>query len=179
MVKVSDVRMKPKLITFFLLVGIAPLAVCAWMSYRSADSALTGAEAESAQALEKQAFHQLVGLRDAKKQQIEKYFQQRETDLNVLVQNVKTLREEAFNKLQATQDPKIFQLEELFRKFSTYAVTFSRHRKLQDCFVAYDEGFGAPEAQKSDEYQAAASKYQQFLRDTATPRRNSAFATYS
>ncbi len=165
---VSNIRMKPKLIAFFLLVGIFPLAVCAWFNYNGAGTALKETNNQSSEALKTQAFNQLVGLRDAKKQQVEEYFQQRRIDLGILVENVKTLRQEAFKKLQATQDPKKGQLEVLFRTYTVYAAMFSRHRKFQDCFAAYDEGFGAPEAQESDQYQEAASKYQQFLRDTVT-----------
>ena len=63
----SNVRMKPKLISLFLLVGVLPLAVCAWFSYGGANDSLQDAEAESAEALKKQTFDQLVALRDVKK----------------------------------------------------------------------------------------------------------------
>lgn len=166
--RLSDVTLGKKLTAFFLLVGLAPLLLTAGISYWQAGNALENAETQSSDAIQKQAFAQLVAIRDVKKTQIEQFCLVRQKDLALLVENVKTLRQEAFSKLQAIQDSKKARLEELFNNLSIYAVTLSRHRKFQDCFAAYDEGFSAPEAQKSDQYQEAASKYQTFLRDTAT-----------
>ncbi len=102
----SNVKMKPKLITLFLLVGIIPLAICAWFSYGNANSALQDAQNESGQALKKQTFDQLVALRDVKKRQIEQYFGERQGDMGVLTETVATLREEAFKKLTAIREIK-------------------------------------------------------------------------
>ncbi len=114
MFKVSDVRMKPKLITLFLLVGCIPLGFSAWLSYRGAKSALQEAQDQSSKSLETQAFNQLVALRDVKKNQIEQYFTEREGDMGVLVETVATLREEAFGKLTAIREIKKNQIEEFF-----------------------------------------------------------------
>lgn len=74
MMRLADVKMKPKLVALFLLVGVVPLVLAAWLSYRQAGSALDGAEELSKSSLESQAFNQLVAVRDTRKLEVEKYF---------------------------------------------------------------------------------------------------------
>ncbi len=101
MVKLKDIKMKPKLIGLFLLVGIIPLLIVGWWSSRLASNAL----------MEK-SFSQLESVREIKKEQIAKYFAEREGDMGVLVETVGTLRTESFKKLKAIQSIKKSQLED-------------------------------------------------------------------
>ncbi|MEO5333440.1 MAG: methyl-accepting chemotaxis protein [Magnetococcus sp. YQC-5] len=71
--KLSDIKMRPKLMGLFLLVGLIPLAATGWFAARQAEESLM-----------KQAFNQLDAVQNIKKTQIEKYFAERFGDLNVL-----------------------------------------------------------------------------------------------
>ncbi len=76
MLKFKDIKLKPKLIGLFLLVGIIPLAIIGWISESAADEALM-----------KQAFNSLEAVREIKKSQIESFFKEREGDLKVYAYN--------------------------------------------------------------------------------------------
>ncbi|MEO5379179.1 MAG: methyl-accepting chemotaxis protein [Magnetococcus sp. DMHC-6] len=99
MLNLNNIRMRPKLIALFMLVGLIPLAIVGWFSQNSAREALMQA-----------SFNQLNSVREIKKVQIGKYFEERKGDMDVLVKTVNTLRMEAFRKLNAIQDLKKAQL---------------------------------------------------------------------
>ena len=71
----ANMKMKPKLIALFLLVGIAPLVSVTWIALSQATEALDQANSVAARALEKQVFDQLIAIRQNKKAAIESYFQ--------------------------------------------------------------------------------------------------------
>ncbi len=85
MLSLKDVKMKPKLIGLFMVVGIIPLAMVGFWSSTQSTKSLTA-----------QAFNQLLAIREIKKSQIEKYFAEREGDMGVLLETVDTLRKETF-----------------------------------------------------------------------------------
>jgi len=103
MIKLNDIKMKPKLTILFLIAGIIPLALVGWWSSRLATEAL----------MEK-SYGQLKNVRELKKAQIEKFFDERQGDMGVLMETVGTLRREAFNKLEAVQKIKMRQIEAYF-----------------------------------------------------------------
>lgn len=85
MFSLKNVKMKPKLIGLFLLVGVIPLALVAFWS-----------ATQSTKSLMDESFNKLTAIREIKKTQIEKYFGEREGDMGVLIETVSTLRKEAF-----------------------------------------------------------------------------------
>ena len=105
MISFKDIKIRPKLIAFFLLVGLIPLAIVGWFSSHRADDALMHA-----------SFNQLKSIREIKKAQVEGYFKERKGDMGVLVETVNTLREEAFHKLEALRNVKKNQIEGFFRE---------------------------------------------------------------
>ncbi|RJX35970.1 MAG: methyl-accepting chemotaxis protein [Desulfurivibrio sp.] len=100
MLNLNNVKMKPKLISLFLLAGLIPLALVGWWGANLARKALV-----------RQAYNQLEGVREIKKKQIERFFAEREGDMGVLMETVGTLRHEAFAKLEAIQETKKAYLE--------------------------------------------------------------------
>ncbi|MBF0204791.1 MAG: methyl-accepting chemotaxis protein, partial [Desulfamplus sp.] len=99
MLRLQDIRMKPKLIGLFLVIGIIPMALAGWWALKlSTDALMT------------QSYGQLESVRGIKKTQIEKFFSEREGDMGVLMETVGTLRREAFSKLNAIQSIKGSQL---------------------------------------------------------------------
>lgn len=81
MAGLKDIKMKPKLILLFLLIGLIPLAITGWLANRLAAKSLMQA-----------SFNQMESVREIKKAQIGKYFIERQGDIGVLAEMVKTLK---------------------------------------------------------------------------------------
>ena len=133
-----------KLVVSFLACGLIPLGVVAFVNYQTADSGMDEISNKGSTDLEQKAYSQLVALRDVKKAQIERYFGEREGDMGVLVETVKTLRSEAFNKLRANRDVKRAAVERYFQFINDQILTFSEDqmvidamRELRPAFAAY------------------------------------------
>ena len=99
MFKLNNIKMKPKLILMFLIVGLVPLILVGWFASSLASGAL----------MEK-SYGQLEAVREIKKEQIEKYFGEREGDMGVLIETIGILRKESIAKLEAIQELKMTQL---------------------------------------------------------------------
>jgi methyl-accepting chemotaxis protein len=116
--KVSQMSMRAKLLTLFLLVGVVPFAVVGFTALMKTSSALT-----------KQSYGQLVAVRDIKKEEIERYFHEREEELGLLVETVASLRQQGFEKLDAVQQLKSEAVETLFAQIRS-DVTAQQDRSI-------------------------------------------------
>jgi methyl-accepting chemotaxis protein len=125
MLKLRDIKVKPKLIGLFLLIGLVPLILVGWWSARVAS-----------EAMREDAYGQLRSLRDVKKNQLERFFVERRGDMRVLVETVGKLRDEAFNKLDSVQELKKRQLQAFIGKMSDDISVLS---KSEDVKGAYRE----------------------------------------
>jgi len=99
----NSLGLRAKLLIAFLLVGLTPFVINAYLAMTA-----------SSEALEQQAFAQLEGLREVKKNQLNKYIKDRRNDAIVLSSTVETIWHEAFNKLEAVQGLQRTQLEQYF-----------------------------------------------------------------
>ena len=122
--------MKPKLIALFLLVGLIPLTIIGWWASSSAKSALM-----------KTSYGQLEGMRDVKKAQIEKFFDERNGDIQVLSETVSTLRKTAFDKLEAVREIKRSAIERYFHNIEGQIVTFSEDPAIVSAMKSLKERF--------------------------------------
>jgi methyl-accepting chemotaxis protein len=104
MFNLKNIRMRPKLMGLFLLVGLVPIAIVGWFSSKEASNALMDT-----------SLNQLKSIRTIKKAQIEGFFAERQGDMGVLVETVGTLRQEAFRKLQGVRGAKKLQVEQYFK----------------------------------------------------------------
>ena len=127
----ANLRLTPRLIAAFLAVGLMPFAVIGFVALD-----------QSQTALEKSAFNQLVGVRDIKKGQIEKFFAERQGDMGVLMETVSTLRQNAFNTLESIRAIKKNQIEEYFNSIRGQVTTFSRDRMIIDAMGEFKSSFG-------------------------------------
>ncbi len=92
MIKLRDIKMKPKLIGLFLITGIIPLILLGlWGSKLATD------------ALMDKSYEQLEAVREIKKAHIENFFAERRGDMGVLAETVAVFREKAFEKLETAQ----------------------------------------------------------------------------
>ncbi len=95
MFNLKNIHLKPKLLGVFLAIGIIPLSLLGWWSSDSASTALN-----------KQAYAQLESIRDIKKNQIERYFEERIGDIQALTDVYNKAVRQAFDNLSATHELK-------------------------------------------------------------------------
>jgi methyl-accepting chemotaxis protein len=105
MKRLKDISMKPKLIGLFLAVGLLPIALVGFWSSRLATDSLMAT-----------SYGQLEAVREIKKRQIERFFDEREGDLSVLLETVARFQAEAFNRLSSVQELKRSQVNGFFRE---------------------------------------------------------------
>ena len=98
-----SMRIGSRLMFAFLMVGLIPFAVITIIS-------LIG----GSRSISRQSFNQLEAMREVKKTQIEKYFDDGKEDIEVLKEIVGTLRREAFNKLKGLHQVKKRLIENYF-----------------------------------------------------------------
>ena len=160
----KKMSLKAKLVMFFLAVGVLPLAAAAGVSLW-----------KSSQALEEKAFAQLESVRDIKKAQLNRFFEERQGDVGVLSETVAALRQEGFAKLSAIQEFKKTKLEALFEDTTLVIENFARSKDVQQLysklkdyhvatFVKPDGAYGVetPEYKQIwEEYGKSVKKYQE------------------
>jgi len=155
MIKLKDVKMKPKLIGMFLLVGILPLVSVGWWSSRLASDALLT-----------KSFEQLEAVRGIKKAQIEKFFGERQGDMGVLVETVSTLRKEAFEKLEAIQEMKKAHFLDYVETMKTQLLVFKDDDFSMNALVEFDRIFEEAGGRvDTPEWNAAAKKYDPHMKN--------------
>lgn len=140
-----NMKIKTKLLTSFLLVSITPFLIYGVVSlYFSAD------------ALSEQAFAKLEAVRDLKKAQLRKFFNERQGDMLILRQTVATLRQAAFQKLKTVQEIKKAQIETYFRQCKKDAAVLSENATvgvaLETCESLVDAN-GAMDMDRYDIYE--------------------------
>ncbi|MBF0455078.1 MAG: methyl-accepting chemotaxis protein [Magnetococcales bacterium] len=130
MVKLQDIRIKPKLIGLFLCVGLFPLMVVGWFASQQASEALM-----------ETAFNQLKAVREIKKVQITKFFDERKGDMGVLMETVNTLRTEAFGKLEAIRTIKHKQINDYLVSIRDDVNLLAQNHMMIDALEAFEEGW--------------------------------------
>lgn len=124
--------MKPKLIGMFLIVGLIPLAVVGWWSAQQTKDALMA-----------KSYAQLEAMREIKKNQIEKFFEERRGDMGVLMETVGTFREEALAKLKAVEVIKKNQIESYFNERVGDVGVLSGNSVVVRAITAFERAFQA------------------------------------
>ncbi len=126
-----QVKLRTKLLTLFLAVGLIPfLTVAAVLVWRASG------------ALESQVYSQLISMRDVKRGQLQQFFDEREADMGVLVETVNTLRDGAMSKLSALRDLKRRDVEQYFQLMGDQTASLAENplvisamRALRDSFA--------------------------------------------
>ena len=159
-------KLGTKLIVSFLGCGLIPLLAVAFFSYFSASGGMTEMQQKASEDLKAKAYNQLVSLRDVKKGQLERYFDEREEGMSVLVDTVEALRHEAYAKLEAVQKIKKNQIETYFDRFILDQEVFARskdvselYNKLHEYYIATDTKPDGPYDVTTDEYKKIWQEY--------------------
>ena len=105
MFRLKDVKMKPKLIGVLLIVGLLPLIAVGVFSGILSNNSLMDI-----------SYDQLASIRGIKKDQIERFFNERRGDMGVLQETVATLRFETIKKLESVRAIKKTQIESFFNE---------------------------------------------------------------
>ncbi|MEE8391030.1 MAG: cache domain-containing protein, partial [Anaerolineae bacterium] len=132
----NNIKMKPKLIGLFLLVGLIPLIVVAAFSMLRAQDALTT-----------QAYNNLQAVHEIKKYQINTYFQERQGDVGVLVETVSTLREETFDKLDALLTARKAEIERYFEMATANLSVLYANPTTVQAIEEFEDAFDAARGQ--------------------------------
>ncbi|NBC33802.1 MAG: HAMP domain-containing protein [Alphaproteobacteria bacterium] len=128
-----NLRIKPKLVAGFLLVGLIPAV---------AIGAIALTEARSA--LEEDAFATLQGLRDTKAHEIESFFAGSEEDLRSVVETVRIFQQNAQARLAALQAAKRSEVEAYFDEVRRDAESLARLNEVRDLLGGTEGRVAAP-----------------------------------
>lgn len=164
MLSLKDLKMQPKLISIFLLVGLLPLALVGWWSAHLATDALM-----------RTSYGQLETVRQIKKAQIEQYFVERQEDTTVLIETVQTLRQNAFAQLASVQELKRVQVEALFTRLYADVQALAQNDEIMRLYAvlqAYQAtsqiGADMPFNIAADEYQRLSAQYREDFQEYIT-----------
>lgn len=131
MIKLKNIKMKPKITVLFLLAGIVPLLLTGWWSGRLATKALMD-----------EAYKDLVAMREIKKAQITRFFVERQGDLQALVKNSQMLLEAGLSwKVMGTSDEVEAGNREPGIKKEDYYSKFIKEYNYHDLFLIDAEGY--------------------------------------
>ena len=126
----KNLKIGPKLIAAFLLIGIVPFAVIGLVALNRASEGLS-----------KQAFHQLEGVRGIKEAQIEAFFAERKSDMGMLMETVDTLRSEAISRMSAIRESKKASVVRYFETIKEQVLTLSEDRMIVDAMGGFNVAF--------------------------------------
>ncbi|MCP4115620.1 MAG: HAMP domain-containing protein [Desulfobacteraceae bacterium] len=154
MLKIKNIKVKPKLIGLFLIIGLVPMAVGGWWAGHLASNALTG-----------QAFEKLEAVRVIKNKQVDSFFADRKEDMNGVVETVNILKQEAFNSLEAVQELKAAQVREFFAKVNTDVVTLSKSDDVLRMYGQLKQYHDDMRTGAADAYDVSTPAYKKIYKD--------------
>ncbi|MDY6822682.1 MAG: methyl-accepting chemotaxis protein [Thermodesulfobacteriota bacterium] len=159
-------KLSTKLITTYMLVGLVPLILIGVIAWIVAVNGLNTVSRQGTDALEKASYAQLTDLREIKQEQINSYFDDRQGDLEVLMETVAQVQNEAFRKLESVQELKKSQFQQFIKKLHDDISVLAKSEDVvgayEDLKAYHDEmGFGERSAYDvtTDEYQDIWRKY--------------------
>ncbi len=155
MINIDRFRMKTLLIGLFVTSGLIPLFIIGGISAFQAQRSLMN-----------QSYNQLEAIRSIKTAKIEKFFNEREGDIGVLVETVSTLRTEAFRKLNAVQSIKKAHLADYINQLKTGLLLLEKNPMVVQGLVDFERVFKTVNGKIDDtRWQAVAGKYDKRLRE--------------
>ena len=126
--RLGQLKIGQKLVLCFLALGVLPALIIGMSSLR-----------EASNGLESLAFNSLEAVREIKKAQLEKYFDDRQNDMDVLVKVGGTLRQQALEKLTAVREVKKKAVENYFRVMKRQIQTFSENQMIKESMINFND----------------------------------------
>lgn len=132
MKSIEQYKTKTVLLGLFLITGVLPLLIVGgWSIYQAQRS------------LANQSYNQLDSVMNIKKNQIEKYFDDRKTDMAVLVETAGTLSTEAFRKLSAVKATKKAHLNDYLSLLQRQLILFRDDPFISEGLLEFEKVFRA------------------------------------
>ena len=116
-----NMKLGTRLIVVFLLVGLIPFMIMGIIALTKSNTAIS-----------ELTNNQLVSLREIKKKQIEQFYNDQKTNLDVILETVSTLRKEAFDRLKAAEYLKKGQIETLFKRYFNDIESLASTQDVED-----------------------------------------------
>jgi methyl-accepting chemotaxis protein len=126
----KSLKIKQKFILMFLTLGIIPAIIVGLVSLNQAN-----------RGMESLAFNSLEAVTEIKKAQLEQYFSDRSSDMNVLVNIADTLRVQALEKLKAVSEVKKSAIESYFKQTELQIQSFTESSTTKNTLVVFKENF--------------------------------------
>ena len=150
-----------KLLVAFLAVGVIPFGGIGILSLYKSGNALSD-----------QAFGELRAVRGIKKAQIERFFEERQGDMGVLVETVGALQDAAFHTLETAQQLKKNRIESYFSDMTSQMHILKDDPFILNALVEFDRVFeDAGDKVLTPEWNALADKYKLRMKDILTDNR--------
>ncbi|HAI68289.1 MAG TPA: hypothetical protein DCM38_02505, partial [Gammaproteobacteria bacterium] len=105
---------------------------------------------KSEQALSQAAFNQLESVRADKQAQIEAFFTERQSDMQVLLDTVALFRQNTFQQLQSVKEIRKRELEHYFQERLHDVTVASKTFSIAQALHQFDEALHLEEASKAD-----------------------------
>ena len=134
----NDLSLRIKLLTFFLIVGLAPFVTGGFIAYNASETALRA-----------QIIAQLDGIRETKKRQIDSYFEERKGDMAVLTQTAQALWQQSSAALDGIQSQKRDRVQNYFNRILKLGedtkVNIRFIQGVKEFSTAFAKGANSPE----------------------------------
>lgn len=157
----SNLSLRIKLLTFFLLVGLVPFISGGLIAYNTSDTALRA-----------QIISQLEGIRETKKRQIDQYFIERKGDMEVLTETAISFWQQSASALGGVQAQKRDRVEQYFARVSKLLDDVKVNIRFTDGVKDFADAFSKGGLQ-SAEYKAMTAQ-----RDKALQSFKESFSLY-
>ncbi len=139
--KALNMKLGSKLLVTYLAVGLIPFVFLGIISLEKTDNVLS-----------KHSYDHLESLRDIKKAQIKKFFDERKTDIDVLMETTTVLRQAAFDKLEIAQQNKKAQVEEYFRNCFRDVEALGKYSDVANALRKFSNAFDGEKMTGGDLY---------------------------
>jgi methyl-accepting chemotaxis protein len=126
----NQLKIGHKLLLIFFFIGILPAFAIGLISLWQNREALT-----------EQAFSQLESLREVKKAQIDDFWAEQRSDMQILINTVANLRQTAWQQLQSVQENKNAQIESYFQARFNDITILSRSEAVAQAIEQFSEAF--------------------------------------
>ncbi len=119
----NNMKIKMKLIIFFLITGLIPLLIVVGLGIN-----------KTSKVIENQIFNQFNSVMEIKKTQIEDYFEEIKSDSKILLQTVSVIESEAESKLKAIQQLKLNLIDDYFQKLIDNVTVISKNDDMRNLY---------------------------------------------
>ncbi len=124
----AKLKIRTKLLVYFLSVAMIPFIAIGTFSFFKIQHILS-----------ETTFERLVGIREAKKSELERFFSERQADMKILSQNISLLYQHTVNELRAIQANKQNQIEWYFQQQFKDVDVFSKRQCVLQTLNIFDE----------------------------------------